>query len=478
MREAVLIIALIVLVIMGLGNARIALLSYVWFAIMRPDVLAWASDKPYSFVLGIVATLSCVREFHHLLPALQIRWLVGLVGFYTLLFFSVIFSTDLESSLVMFRVFLPTLFTSLLLPVVIREYDHLRKLFLVMGFSLGFIGLKFGLWGVVNGGVRITGGYGGSLSDNNLFALGMVIGLPICWYARDVTTDVRLKWMFLAFAVFTPAAIVMSHSRGGILAFGVSLLFVVFFSRHRFLAVVVLGVFLAGSFVLVQDSLLGRLSTISNYEEDASAVNRLAQWKGAVRMSLDHPLFGVGFGGLAYTKKISDYIGFESMHFAHNNYVQILADCGYPAAILFCIMLFGMILWFLRLGLKFRNRDTVMYSMAMGMCASLVGFAVGSIFLSRTYYETIYYLLAFGATYSPIAIRRLQELDSLRPASEAVPAPSPLPGPPTFPLPLPDSPSLRPQPPAPARFKLGGRERTTPPGGGGGVAPYRRLPRS
>lgn len=446
MREALLIVILIVLGVVGLANARIALLGYIWFAIMRPDVLAWAPDRSYSLMLGLVASLSCLREIYHLLPALQIRWMVLLMSYWFLIILSVMFSTHIELSLFTLRIFFPTMLTATLIPVVLRRFEDIRLLFLVMAFSLGFLGLKFGLWGVLAGGTSYTQGYGGSLSDNNLFALGMVVGLPLCWYARDVVQGFKWKMMFLSFCIFMPAAIVMSHSRGGILALGVALLFVIWYSKRRVLSFVLLSLFVMGSVLLVKDSIVERMATLKSVEDDASAQGRLTHWSGAFRMSLDYPVFGVGFGGLPYARNISRYLTYDSSQFAHNNYLQMVADSGYPATLVYCAMLFGLIIWFRSVGMKFRGRDPAMYAMAMGMCASLIGFAVGSVFLSRTFYETPYYIFAFGAAMSPVAAQRLRELD----APQAPPvAPQPVQAP---------EPALAAGPPA-ARFKLGGRQR-------------------
>jgi putative inorganic carbon (hco3(-)) transporter len=447
MREALLIVILVVLVVAGLGNARIALLGYIWFAIMRPDILAWAPDRSYSLMLGLVASLSCLREIYHLFPALQIRWLVLLMTYWFLIIFSVMFSTHLELSLFMLRIFFPTMLTATLIPVVLRRFEDIRMLFLVMAFSLGFLGLKFGLWGVLAGGVSYTQGYGGSLSDNNLFALGMVVGLPLCWYARDLVKDWKWKLMFLSFCIFMPAAIVMSHSRGGILAFGCALLFVVWYSRRRVLSFVLLGCFVLGSAFLVKDSLMERMGTLKSVEDDASAQGRLTHWVGAFKMSLDYPIFGVGFGGLPYAENISRYLDYDSAQFAHNNYLQMAADSGYPATIIFCLLQFGMMIWFRSVGLKFKGRDPAMYSMAMAMCASLVGFAVGSVFLSRTFYETVYYIFGFGAAMSPVVQQRLEALNA-SPAPQVVIGPE---APASAPAPAVERP--------PARYKLGGRQR-------------------
>lgn len=448
MREAILILLVIGLSAAGLAKPRVALIAYIWFAVMRPDVLAWATDRPYSMVLGAVAVLSCLRELPYVLNIFQSRWMVlflALMGWITL---SVITSEYLPESLLMYRIFLPTLLTAFLVPVVLRTFEDVRLLYLVLAFSLGALGLKFGLWGVIHGGVRLTGGYGGSLSDNNLFALAMVVALPLCWYARSAVESPKWKLMFLAFSVFTIPATILTHSRGAALSLALTVLFIVWHSRHRWATMVALAILLVPSTLLVKDSFMERMRTLSDYESDLSAQNRLHYWRAAYRLTLDYPVVGVGFGGLAYVNKVGKYLPPDAYtQYAHNNYLQMSADSGIPALLLLCILQFGQLLWFRSAGKKFKDKDPVMYAMTMGMSGALVGLSLGSVFLSRTYWETVYYLFALGAAFGPVIQQRLQTI-AAAPAPAAVEEPAALP-------------AVTPEPPKqePARYKLGGRQR-------------------
>ncbi len=449
MREALVILLVIGACVAGMHRPRIALIAYIWFAIMRPDVLAWAEDRPYSLVLGIVALFSCLREFPYLIPALRSRWLVILICLFGWMAFSVLFSPYVEESFFYLRIFFPTLITALLVPVVLRTAGDLRILFMVMAFSLGFLGMKFGAWGVMHGGVEFTGGYGGSLSDNNLFALGMVIGLPLCWFARQVTEDYRLKLVFLGCAALMLPTIVMTHSRGGAVALAAVLLFIAWYSKRRVLTFALLGLLLIPSVYLVRTSFAERIATLSNVDEDASAQNRLVHWGGAFRLALDHPVTGVGFGGAAYVRLVGDYIGIDNKHYAHNNYLQMLTDSGFPALGMLCLLLFGQIYQLRSLGMRFKKAgDVPMSAMALGMCGALIGFAVGSVFLSRTYYETVYYMFAFTAAFTLVAAERLKAEENAIEGAAMAAAPAAVMTPPPLPAPS-----------APPPYKLGGRER-------------------
>ena len=76
-----------------------------------------------------------------------------------------------------------------------------------------------------------------------------------------------------------------------------------------------------------------------------SITTRLALWKGAVDMMLDHPLFGVGLGRFYplshdYAGEVLDRV-WRARENAHNYFVQILAELGIPGLLFFVALLVG-----------------------------------------------------------------------------------------------------------------------------------------
>ena len=449
--------ALLALIVLGLVGSSIlssvyALLGYLWFALMRPDVLAWASERPYSFILGLVAILSAIRDVpwaNRLSRNVWVWLFLALSGWYLL---SVLTSQGFAESALAFRIFLPALATSVLIPLVIRTRENFRRMMIVIAFSVGLVGVKFGLWGLMLGGVRIVSGYGGALSDNNILGLGLVTVLPLCWCLRDALTSwwARLAAMGLAFLV--AAAAVQTHSRGALLSLALIVPLMAWRSRNRILTMVLLVLLLVPAVYLVRDSLFDRMNTLNVEEEselDYSAQSRLRIWRGAWKMALDYPITGIGFGGSPFMHQIHKYMDGEGLQkYAHNNYVQILADSGFPALFLYCGLLFGQILWLGRLYRRLKETDREMAAYAAGLQVALIGFGMSSIFLSRTYYDFPYYLFMAGAAFGPLAQEVLEASARARTAARA-----PVPGMPAPPL----NPPVRPgevfAPPLSRRFR-------------------------
>jgi O-antigen ligase len=152
----------------------------------------------------------------------------------------------------------------------------------------------------------------------------------------------------------------------------------------------------------VQDSYLDRLSTLKNPEEEGSANSRIQLAKAAIAIWQDYPLLGVGFGGKNFAAIVSQYLGWRKAAVAHNTYVQLLADCGIFAFGLYCLLLFGTMLWIGRAARAVRDENPEMARMGIAIQTSLIGFAIGSAFLSRFQFDMYYILLMAAACWREI----------------------------------------------------------------------------
>jgi O-antigen ligase len=95
------------------------------------------------------------------------------------------------------------------------------------------------------GGGRISLGAGGLVVDPNQFATSFVLPIAICLAVALSARDVRLKLLCAASVIFMMAPILMTASRGGIVA--ILLLFAYFTlrSKHRLQILIVAGVCVA-----------------------------------------------------------------------------------------------------------------------------------------------------------------------------------------------------------------------------------------
>ncbi|QQS44884.1 MAG: O-antigen ligase family protein [Acidobacteriota bacterium] len=194
------------------------------------------------------------------------------------------------------------------------------------------------------------------------------------------------------------AGIVLSASRGGVLALAAEILFLaiiavpLFLSRKRGEArfgmllraggALVLGAAaIIGSMYLVgSEGLVQNISqTSSELEEQQPASERFSRtniWSATARMIEDHPWLGVGMGAyqFAYTR-YDPSSGAQRVEQSHNDYLQIVADAGIAGGV---IALVFIIMFFARSLSAAQTRDRRRRSIILGALAGCFAIAVHS----------------------------------------------------------------------------------------------------
>jgi probable O-glycosylation ligase (exosortase A-associated) len=370
---------------------------------MRPDVLAWAPNAhPYSLVLAAATLLGSVRYLGNALVLLRNGTVRLLLLLQIPLILSVLFAQNREVTYEPYWMYIRVIGMALLIPVLIETEEQLRILFLVMMVSLAMIGSKFGLYGVLAGGVRYVEGYGGFLSDNNNLGLALAMIVPFCWYARDLIQGRLARLSCIGLIFLTIAAIVMTFSRGAALSLAAVFLCIVWRTRRRVAAIVAMVVLSAPAVWMVQRDYTKRLETIGAPTQEASAAGRIEYTRAALAMWKDYPLFGVGFGTDNWVALSPKYLGHYDFHVVHNTYAQMLVDSGIFAFLLYVILLFGTIR---KAGKLARNvpDGSPMRPICLALQTSLVAFAVGSTFLSRVGFDLLYIVLMAVTTAELVA---------------------------------------------------------------------------
>jgi probable O-glycosylation ligase (exosortase A-associated) len=425
MREIIVAATVAALCMIAPFNPRIGVLSYVWFSLMRPDILAWATGKPYSYALAIAALCGCIRLAPRTLLWFRNPITVGLLMLMIPIGLSAVYAIQPDLSAQPLLEYGQIVLMALLVPLVIRSLDDLKWLLVIMAFSIGAVGFKFGAFGLAAGGTRFNGGIGGLMSDNNTMATGLAMGIPLCWCAFMVINSKVIKAGFGVLLVGSISAIVMTHSRGGALAAGAVLLMIAFRSKRRLITFALLSVATVPAVYLVKDTYFDRLGTLEHVDAESSAASRIVLAKAAVAIWRDYPVLGVGFGGLNERRIVGDYVegGGHSDYMIHNTYLQMLVDSGTFAFIIYVCLLFGTILWLWISARRVRlcNPGQEIYPLALQ--TSLIAFAVGTISLSQIRFDFFYYVLTTVAAWRCVEVST--SLDQL-PGEEAPAAAPPV----------------------------------------------------
>jgi O-antigen ligase len=142
------------------------------------------------------------------------------------------------------------------------------------------------------------------------------------------------------------AAVMLSVSRGALVALAVGLFYVAVRSSKVLALLLVVAALSAPLWIpdYMMDRLTGTQVEDSETGEvglEGSAQLRLDTWRAILDVVTDHPLDGVGFTGLGYVlPETGDALGVEVKDSAHNTYLRFLGEMG-----IFGLGLFVWLLW-------------------------------------------------------------------------------------------------------------------------------------
>ncbi len=263
----------------------------------------------------------------------------------------------------------------------------------------------------------------GPYGNYNHFAgfVELILPLPLAYllFAR-INFEQRLLW--LIGVILMAVALILSGSRGGVLALGVELLammlIAVWTQRQGLNAELnlagnrlIAGGALAAVLLLVlwigYEPLSQRFSLLRQGSSEYSLVTRTEYWRGAWKMIQAHPVAGVGLGAFptAYPAYGRSSVKNERLEHTHNDYLQLLTDAG---------LIGGLIgIWFLaelvRLaGRQFRQLKqmrTQERALILGGYVAVLGIAVHSFldFNLQIAANALLFLFVLAMTVSPIS---------------------------------------------------------------------------
>jgi probable O-glycosylation ligase (exosortase A-associated) len=236
-----------------------------------------------------------------------------------------------------------------------------------------------------------------------LLQLSMAVGL--------LTTERPKSWVWiaaLAGVVLLPLLVLMTQSRGGVIALGVFTILLLTTRRRRPLALVA-TVTLATSVALVAPSgvwtrmsglaTATRAADLRKADPEGSANARFGLWKVAVKIIRDQPVLGVGAG--AYHLAHEAYARDEEFDHAvkgprdtHSTVLNVLAETGTPGLMLFLAFLLTTALKAERIRRACRATLPREAMQLLYLELGLVAFLVAGIFGSFAYLAFLYVHLA------------------------------------------------------------------------------------
>ncbi|MSQ69349.1 MAG: putative O-glycosylation ligase, exosortase A system-associated [Gammaproteobacteria bacterium] len=361
-------------------------LMWTWLGLGNMHRLAWgfAVNMPFALIVFLATLLGFL--FLHNRPRTPLHLETVLLAILLLWMFicttfAVFPEPAWEQWSKVWRIQLGVLLTLLL----VNSRQRIHLLVGVMAVSIGFYGVKGGIFTLLGGGANhVWGPQGSFIAGNNEIGLALLMTIPLLWYLARFTAQPWARWGLYASAMLSFVAVVGTQSRGAFVGMAVMGLMMFLKVRRKLLPLVFAVGFIALLPMIAPQAWFDRMHTIQNYEQDASAMGRIGAWKKSIEIAGER-LTGGGFRYLAY--------GYE--HDAHSIYFQVLAEEGYPGLLLFLAIL--VLAW--RRGSRIqrlaRGHPELDWAgeLAAMLQVSLTGYCTAGAFLGLAYFDFFYVLL-------------------------------------------------------------------------------------
>ena len=373
----------------------IGIIMWGWLSYMNPHKLGWgfAVDMPFALIVALVTLVGMLfsRE-----PK-RIPWTretVLLLLFVLWMVLTTFFALNPDQAWVQFdKVWRVQLMTFVTLMLITSE-QRLKALVWIIALSLGFFGVKGGIFTITTGGAHRVYGPGGFIGGNNEIALAMIMTIPLMRFLQLDAKRLWLKWGLGIAMVLTAAASIGSQSRGAFVAILAMGAFLWLKSRNKF-GMAILGLMALLLILAVMPAeYYERLTTIKTYDEDRSAQGRINAWWMAFNLAKARFLGG----GFETFQPWLFYIYSPNpnmVHDVHSIYFEVMGEHGFVG--------FGMfvLLWFFtwRTASKVKSRVAGdpdrrwLGDLCLMVQVSLIGYLSGGAFLGLAYFDMPYHLM-------------------------------------------------------------------------------------
>ena len=380
----------------------IGLLAWAWVGYMNPHRLTWgfAYDLPAAMMVAVATLIGYpfARERKAFLLTRETVLVLVLWGWFTLTTF---FAMYPEAAWAKWGETSKTLLMACLSITLFQDRRKFRLLLLVIAGSIGFYGLKGGLFAVLTGGQWMVLGPPGTFFEANTeVALVLNMSLPLTFYLARQEERRWLRNILRAAFVMTIVAVPFTYSRGGVVGLAIVLTVLFLRDRARFVLIPLGLAGLIAFSMFAPQQFFDRLETLRNYEEDASANLRFMTWRMGYEIAKDRPVFGGGFHVFRFRSTYDIYLPeYPSIaHDAHSIYFNLLGEHGWIGLTLFLALVVSTLASLEKIRrLGNRNSELVWASNYARMIqASLLAWLATGAFLSVAYFDLGYQLFFLG----------------------------------------------------------------------------------
>ena len=393
---------LVTLIVFGLlpsvfKRPYMGVLMWVWISVMNPHTQGWgfATSFPFAAIIAAATLVSLImNKDPKNLPRAPITWV--LIAFVVWMNVTTVLAIYPDLVYDQWNKVMKIMLMTFVTMMLIRTVRHVQLLIWVLVISLGYYGVKGGIFTIMTGGSDMVWGPQGTfIAGNNEIALALIMTIPLMHYLQTITPKAWIRHALTVAMVLSGLAALGSYSRGALLAIAAMGCFLWLKSRHRLRLGLLFLLAIPPAIAFMPEKWTERMDTINTYEEDGSVQGRFNAWWMAYNLAKDRPIGG-GFEVITPELFARYAPNPEDLHAAHSIYFQVLGEHGFVGLGLY--LLLGLMTW--RTG-SWIVRNTAKHpeyrwatDLATMLQVSLIGFAVGGTFLSLLYFDVPYYLMA------------------------------------------------------------------------------------
>lgn len=387
----------------------IGILMWTWIGMMNPQWLTFgfAYEMPWAMMTGVatLAGLVFARDRKPVPWNAQLVLMVLLLGYFAATTYTAWVPDAAYEKL---KLVLKVVLMAIVGTTLIYSHHRIRWLLMVIVVSIGFYGVKGGLWAIATGGGNMVHGPdGGFIQGNNAIGLALVMVIPMM---LALARNERRAWARRALvmsAAISAVAVVCTYSRGAMLGLAAIAPFLLFKSRSKIAAVLILVPVLTIAVMYAPEKVFDRAQTIATYQQDGSAMQRLAAWSAGWNVAVERPLTGAGFDfyfvsdphrwlayvGPSYRSYLSNSCA------AHSIYFQVLGEHGFVALALYLALLLSTLRSCSRLAKQAAADPALAWvgHYASAIRVGMIGYMVTGAFLSFANFDLAWVYYTFTA---------------------------------------------------------------------------------
>lgn len=387
------------------------ILLFSWISYMNPHRLTYgfAFDFQFAMIAALVTLIAfAIGRESKKLPVTPVTTL--LITFILWTSITTVTALAPENAMEQYTKFLKIQLMTFLTLIMFTTRERMNWLIIMIVFSLGFYGVRGGVFSVMTGGnYRVWGPTGSFFEDNNQLALTLIMTLPLMHYLQLVATNKWVRHLLSVVMLLTLGAIIGTYSRGALLALA-AMGGVLWLKSSRKLPVAFAAVVcIIGVLSFMPQKWFDRMDTINTYEEDESASGRFDAWLFAINVANDKVLGG-GFK-VNTREDLWPIYNPESpiVRAPHSIYFEVLGEHGYIGLTIFLTLYFTAMITCARTSKLTKHRPDLKWAddLSKMMQVSLVGYGAAGAFLNLSTFDLFYHVLAIIVIARVIAAREL-----------------------------------------------------------------------